>query len=533
MSVGVHDIFPGVTDSDMSKSLLFRFFFACINSFSDDDQAGFVGSLADAINNAGVAMEIDIESLNDPVMDVDSDSSLDEPLYVYHQRTKVTIKSTAKSTDDWTSDETGSSFSQPGQSELESLANGSEGSDIPYLSGDVDSDRERIRVEPNMFKAGKIAEAEKLVRIAKRALKAAQNMAGEGDLLFASFEIVSYADFPPITTVVSDDEPEVATVADSTLSLRRYTRSTATLPSTLPATKRKAEFQPPTRFGKKPKSKIIVSSDSAKARSLASEGESEVDNDSDVVVVAAPKGKGKAKAKNMKKTKDAKEPKKPLSRALGPYDPEIHTKYDDRCNVCSPRDPNDFCYYITANIAGTRRHYEARRLAKHPVLNRPNHHSCVRCINGHKGDCISPPHRSIVGPDYMPGHAYYPGVPMVKSYFLHKFLGRDEDGNMLPDFPYDLAEIKAASCAAFPTEPDITKPQVKVGGRRVVKGGAKAVAAVKVKKVAVVEITVNPLRKSSRATVPPAFVEGSSGRPMDVNEAAAPEEEEDAEVDAE
>ena len=119
---------------------------------------------------------------------------------------------------------------------------------------------------------------------------------------------------------------------------------------------------------------------------------------------------------------------------------------------------------------------------------------------------------------------------MVKSYFLHKFFGRDEDGNPLPGFPHDLAAIKAASRRAYPETDDVTKPEEKAGGRRsTVKVEAKA------KKLLVVEITAKAPRRSLRATVEPEFVAGSSSaQAMEIDEvAAATGEEGDAEVIAE
>ena len=465
---------------------------------------------------------MDIDPIIETTIDTASDSSAEVSLLQYRPPTMFTFTSTAKDDDVvWTSDEFGSSASASDESD-----DGSEGPDIPYYSGDVASDVERVRREPIEYKAKQVAAAQRQVDMAMAALKAAKALAGEGDLSFTSFKIVSCSDFAYVSTA-SDDEPAVTTKAPSPIPFHRFTHSA------LPTMKRKSESQPRSRLSKKPKAKAIFSSDSephiVQPRRLASQGESEVEDDSDEVEVVAPKGKGKAKAKKTKaKSDDVKE--KPIPKHLGPYDPTIHTKYEDRCKLCSSRSDTDFCYYITATLAKTRKYYLARRNGDFPFNDRPKQSSCVRCIPTRKGTCISPPNRSIVGPDFIPGHAYTPNAPMVKSYFLHKFFGRDEDGNPLPGFPHDLTAIKAASRRAYPETDDVTKPEEKAGGRRsTVRVEAKA------KKLLVVEITAKAPRRSLRATVEPEFVAGSSSaQAMEIDEvAAATGEEGDAEVIAE
>lgn len=308
------------------------------------------------------------------------------------------------------------------------------------------------------------------------------------------------------------------------------TRST----SELSGTKRKAQYQPPARSGKKPKSKALISDDSDKPTptySVESEGESEIQVVAPAKGKSGAKGKGKESAKGLDtvKVKAAKKVTEtgttkvlPTSGELGPYDLTLHTKYDDKCKCCLKRDKNSICYFITANLMGTRNYYLARRLGHPKMGNRPDNHSCVHCIHGRKGDCISPPNRLIVGPDFSLSQMYTHGKAIANSYFLYKFLGRDEAGDLLEDFQYDLEEIKANR--QNPQEKDITKPDPVSLGR---KAGGTSAKGQSGKKKMVVEIATKGRRGASRAAAQSEFVEGSSGHLMDVDEVEADAEEED------
>ena len=496
-----------------------------IDASSDNEQDTFVGGLVAAIN-AKQALEIDVDS---PIADAESDRSVVELSDWSREASEAPTKRAKEVIGDFRWDSDGSDFPALDHSELVALEDGSEGSDIPYCSGDVDSDVERIRHEPKDFKEAQVLKAKRNLKAAQKAMKIALNLDAEGDLRVCFVHFVSCADFDYISTD-SDSEPPAKVKAIPS-------RSSTT--SRLPTMKRKSPFPSHPRKGKKPKSKATISDSdkAAKARSPDSEGESEI---SEVVVVAAPKAKGKAKAKDSKaKAKATEDVKATLPKELGDYDPAIHTLFEDRCKVCSKRDSEDACYFITANMNATRLYYEARRLGK-PRLgsgNRPNNHACIRCIHGRKGDCIAPSNRLIVGPDFLPTQAYKykADKAMPKSYFLHKYFGRDEAGNPHPDFHFDLEKIKAESSAAYPNDPDVTEAAPTAGnGRSNIKKDTKEVhgkVGTKVKKVPVVEIVMSAAGSSSRAV--PEFVEGSSAQGMVVDEAAADAQMDDAEMNAE
>ena len=240
--------------------------------------------------NAKQAMELDVDSLMDSITDAESDSSVIELSDWSHEALEALTKHAKEVIGDFRWDSDGSDFPALDQYELIALEDGSEGSDIPYCSGDVDSDLERIRVEPKDWKEAEVLKAKRNLKAAQRAMKAALNLDAEGDLCFCFVHSVLCADFDYLSTD-SDSEPHAKVKATPWCS---STHST----SHLSMMKRKSEFPSHAHKGKKPKSKATISDSNkdAKAHSLNSEGESEM---SEVVEVAAPKGEGKGEGEEL------------------------------------------------------------------------------------------------------------------------------------------------------------------------------------------------------------------------------------------
>ena len=168
-----------------------------------------------------------------------------------------------------------------------------------------------------------------------------------------------------------------------------------------------------------------------------SEGESEVDERDEVVDI---------KGKRSKKKKE--------SEPMAKYDPSKHTAYADRCVNCLHLDPEVPCYFITDALDTTTNWYKARKAGKTWVgRSRPIAHACVYCTHHRKAGCISPPNRLLVGADFALADMYDPSKPTKNSEFLRTFLGRDANGDLVPDCVFTRHELDALIARVTSTSP--------------------------------------------------------------------------------